>query len=90
MKFELTEESIDALADQLFEKLVDRVAEKLAEEAPERVRPYSVAEAAEEIGVSGRTVQRMVADGQLDRLSGTGRVLITVESMKAFLAGGDR
>ena len=56
--------------------------------APEpRTRPFSVSEAAEETGLSETQVRRLVGSGRLKRIQGTGRTLITVESIRAFQAG---
>ena len=56
--------------------------------APEpRTRPFSVAEAAEEIGISESQVRREVGADRLKRIDGVGRVLITVESVRKFQRG---
>lgn len=56
--------------------------------APEpRTKPFSVAEAAEETGISESQVRREVGAGRLKRIEGVGRVLITVDSVRAFQRG---
>ncbi len=56
--------------------------------APEpRTRPYSVGEAAEETGLSETQVRRLVGGGRLRRIEGTGRMLITVDSVRDFQSG---
>lgn len=63
-----------------------RDAGALVAPAP-RTRPFSVAEAAEETGLSETQVRRLVGAGRLKRIDGTGRTLITVASIRAFQDG---
>lgn len=52
-------------------------------------RPISRAAAADFLGVSGKTVDRMLADGRLRRVAGFERpVLVTAASVRAVAAGG--
>ena len=48
---------------------------------------YSRNDASEILGVSGRTVERMVQDGRLSRVNGLRRILIPAESLDNFVAG---
>ena len=68
--------------------LVEAMREAGGLVAPEpRTKPFSVTEAAEETGLSKTQVRRLVGEGRLKRIDGTGRMLITVKSLRAFQEG---
>ena len=66
------------------------VADGVALREPERTRPYTVAEAAEALTVSVRTVGRWIEAGELVKLSATGKILIPVASVRAKQQEGQR
>lgn len=55
--------------------------------APKRVEPYRLKELVEISGTSDTTISRLVHAGVLKRVPHVGRVLLTVESVEAWLAG---
>lgn len=54
---------------------------------PDQTKPCNVGQAAVELDVSQRTVRRLVEAGRLDRIPGTSRMLITVDSIREFQKG---
>lgn len=74
-----------------FDRLVEAVAARLNEmRPPDRVKPFSVAEVAEELGLSTTSVRRLVDDGKLLRVADVGRVLVPVEEVRRFQKGEGR
>lgn len=69
------------LTDQDIDRIAERVVQKLAGE-----RPLNVQQAAQRLGVSTRTVRRMIEAGDLKRVSGTSRTLITATSLNQLIA----
>lgn len=61
----------------------EMIATGAAVAAPVRTRPYSVAEAALELGLSEQSIRRDIEAGRLARIPNTARVLIPVESLQA-------
>ena len=80
LELNLTEEQKSEVVSALMQGMLDS---GVALAAPERTRPYSVAEAAEALGVSDSTVMREVEAGILKRLPNTGRILIPVRVIRA-------
>jgi excisionase family DNA binding protein len=58
---------------------------RVAEAAEDR--PRSIAEAARFLGVSDKTISRMLKAGRLVAVPGTGRTLITAQSLFGLAAG---
>ncbi len=54
---------------------------------PERLRPFTMAEAVGEFGVSKDTISRWGEAGMLDRVPGTSRVLFTAASVRRKMKG---
>jgi len=79
-KIELNDDQMSELVQSLAD---DMVARGIALTAPERTRPFTLAEASREFGVSSQTVKRWVDAGMLSKVSGSSRVLIPVESVRA-------
>ena len=80
VEFELTDNQKAEIVEAL---RADMIAEGVALAASERTRPYSVAEAAEELGVSASSIRREVEAGRIGRVPNTGRVLIPVRCVRA-------
>ena len=86
VKVDVTHELMPVLASAVVDELLSR---GLAMAPPARTRPYSVAEAADALGVGEGTVRRDVDDGRLSRVMGTNRVLIPAWSVEQRRDGGD-
>lgn len=87
MKMELTvpEELLPMLAKPIAEELERK---GLALRSPEREKPFTVEEAAAELGLSGRTVRTEVKAGDWPTVPRTGRVLIPVWAVRVRQRGG--
>ena len=73
----------DAATKDLVERVVAQmIASGVVVAPPERIRPYSVTEAAAELGMSETVIRRDVEAGRLERIPNTGRILIPVHSIK--------
>jgi hypothetical protein len=72
----------------LIEALVLRLKELGVVIAPEpRVAPYTCPELAKLAQVSQSTIKRLVAEGTLQRVGATSRILITVDSAVVWMTG---
>ena len=71
----LTAEDIDRIAEAVVERLTGNKA-----------KPLNVQQAAQRLGVSTRTVRRMIENGDLKRVPGTNRTLITATSLQQLIA----
>ena len=85
MKLELDEAAVEAIAGAMLRKAGEM---GLAPVEAERRRPFSVAEAAEELGLSATQVSRLVSAGRIRKIGGSGRVLIPVKEVRRIQAGG--
>jgi len=75
----LTDDQVDAIAA--------RVAARMAE-APQRTRrPFTLREAAAEIGVSYETLRLRVRAGTVRRVPGIGKVLIPADEVARLIEG---
>jgi hypothetical protein len=79
IEIELTPEQEASLAELVAARMVEMGA---AVAAPVRTRPYTVAEAAEVLGMSQRQVRMDVEKGLLKRVPNTARVLIRAASLE--------
>jgi excisionase family DNA binding protein len=69
-------------------ELASMIAEKLrAAATPAATKPYTVAEAAQALGVSESTIVRRVRAGQLRCVPGLGRTLIPAATIADLLGG---
>jgi excisionase family DNA binding protein len=77
---------IDRLADRLVDAVVARLDERLARTPGEPPAAYRLDEAAAQLGVSRREVQRLIAAGELRSVK-AGRVrLVPRDAIAEFLA----
>lgn len=72
-----------SLTDHDIERIAERVVQKLN---GEQTRPLSVQQAAERLQVSTRTIRRMIESGELKRVPGTSRTLVTAASLQQLTA----
>lgn len=84
LEIDLDDLSLAKIAEALGEKMK---SEGLLWKSEPRTVPYTLNEAAEALNVSTRTVENEIAAGRLVRIPGIGKVLITVDSVRAYQAG---
>lgn len=70
-------------------EVIARALER-SREPERRVKPYSVAEAAELLGVSRVTVYERMAAGAIRQVPNVGRKLIPAAEMERLLEGGEQ
>lgn len=85
VEIDLTGAQVDGLAVAVVAEL-ERQGKVMVE--AERMRPYSVAEAARELGVGRQKIYQLVEAGSLDRVSGTATVRVTTGSLRRMQEGG--
>lgn len=85
VSLEIGEETLGLLVPALLEA-AER--EGLVVPTEERDDPLTLEEAARRSGLSQKSISRLVQDGALDRVHGTGRLLVTKDSWNAWRKGG--
>ena len=82
---EIGEETLGLLVPALLEA-AER--EGLVVPREERDDPLSAEEASRRSGLSQQSIRRLVQDGELERVPGTARMLVTKDSWNAWRRGG--
>lgn len=85
VSLEIGEETLGLLVPALLEA-AER--EGLVVPREERDDPLSAEEASRRSGLSAQSIRRLVQDGELKRVAGTARLLVTKNSWNAWRKGG--
>jgi hypothetical protein len=87
VSLEIGEETLGLLVPALLEAAK---REGLVVPTEERDDPLTLEEAARRSGLSQKSISRLVQDGALDRVHGTGRLLVTKDSWNSWRKGGSK
>tara|TARA_B100001057_G_scaffold16236_1_gene15285 strand:- start:2118 stop:2387 length:270 start_codon:yes stop_codon:yes gene_type:complete len=87
VSLEIGEETLSLLVPALL-KAAKR--EGLVVPSEERDDPLSAEEASRRSGLSSQSIRRLVQEGELKRIPGTSRLLVTKESWNAWRKGGSK
>jgi excisionase family DNA binding protein len=79
---------LDAIADRVADRLVERLAPLLESPTGEPAAALSVEDAAMVLGISERTITRLISAGHLTPVSIGRRRLVTAESVRKVAAQG--
>ena len=66
---------------------MERQGKVMVKPVEQQIKPMSKIQAARELNVCERTIRRLVEAGRLDRIVGTSKMLITVDSIREFQKG---